>query len=173
LNPPISALPGSRPKLFSPFILDCERSRLWAHPEQDLTPQQFERWAQALASRESGLPTQYITGVQEFWGMKFRVSPDVLIPRPETEHLIETVVERLCPDRVLARSSASPTWEPARAASRLARQGTAPATIEATDISAAALEVARANAARHGFERRIRFRQCDLLGDLPEAAIST
>jgi release factor glutamine methyltransferase len=102
--------------------------------------------------------------------MQFRVSPDVLIPRPETEHLIETVV-RLCPDRSSPELRIADVGTGSGCIAIALAKELPRATIEATDISAAALEVARANAARHGFERRIRFRQCDLLGDLPEAAL--
>src|ERR1700687_6122857 len=74
------------------FTLDCDRAYLYAHPERELTPNETERYGEALARRAAGLPAQYITGHQEFWGMDLIVSPAVLIPRPETEHVIETVL---------------------------------------------------------------------------------
>jgi release factor glutamine methyltransferase len=146
------------------FILNRERSYLWAHPEQDLTPHQSERWAEALALRATGLPTPYITGEQEFWGLKFEVSPDVLIPRPETEHLIETVLA-LCRDRVSLNLRIADVGTGSGCIAVSLAKELPQAAIEATDISAAALKVARANALRHGLEERIRFRQCDLLGN--------
>src|SRR5947209_17883811 len=73
-------------------ILGCDRAYLFAHPERQLTEDEQSRYAAALAERSRGLPTQYITGHQEVWGMDLIVTPAVLIPRPETEHLIEAVL---------------------------------------------------------------------------------
>src|SRR6202521_784891 len=75
------------------FTLDCDRAYLYAHPERDLTPDETQRYNEALARRATGVPAQYITGHQEFWGLDLIVSPAVLIPRPETEHVVETVLE--------------------------------------------------------------------------------
>src|SRR6201997_2426635 len=77
------------------FTLDCDRAYLYAHPERELTSDETQRYDEALARRAIGVPAQYITGHQEFWGMDLIVSPAVLIPRPETEHLVETVLELL------------------------------------------------------------------------------
>src|SRR5690349_24744406 len=74
------------------FTLACDRAYLFAHPERDLTPDERLRYEEALAERAAGKPSQYITGHQEFWGMDFIVSPAVLVPRPETEHVIEVVL---------------------------------------------------------------------------------
>src|ERR1700731_5110022 len=75
------------------FTLDCDRAYLYAHPERQLTPNETQRYHEALARRAAGLPAQYITGHQEFWGMDLIVSSAVLIPRPETEHVVEAVLE--------------------------------------------------------------------------------
>ncbi len=75
------------------FVLGVDRSYLYAHPERDLTADEQARYDDAIARRFDGVPSQYITGHQEFWGLDFIVSPAVLIPRPETEHLVETVLE--------------------------------------------------------------------------------
>ena len=72
--------------------LDCDRAYLFAHPERELSMDEQARYDEALAERVRGVPAQYITGHQEFWGMDFVVTPAVLIPRPETEHVIETVL---------------------------------------------------------------------------------
>jgi len=146
------------------FTLGCDRAYLHAHPERELTVDEKTRYDAALANRARGVPAQYITGHQEFWGVDLIVTPAVLIPRPETEHVIETVLD--CVGR--APSPASPL--------RILDVGTGSgcialslakelpqAEIHATDISAAALEVARANAARHKLESRIQFREADLL----------
>lgn len=73
--------------------LDRERGYLHAHPEEKLSAETTDRYFQLIAERSTGKPTQYITGHQEFWGLDFEVTPDVLIPRPETEHAVEKVVE--------------------------------------------------------------------------------
>jgi release factor glutamine methyltransferase len=75
------------------FVLGVNRAYLYAHPERELTGEEETRYDEALAQRATGMPSQYITGHQEFWGLDFIVSPAVLIPRPETEHLVETVLE--------------------------------------------------------------------------------
>ncbi len=75
------------------FTLGCDRAYLYAHPERELTSDETRRYDEALARRATGVPAQYITGRQEFWGLDLIVSPAVLIPRPETEHVVEAVLE--------------------------------------------------------------------------------
>ena len=75
------------------FVLGVNRAYLYAHPERELTAEEQARYDEVIAQRSTGMPSQYITGHQEFWGLDFVVSPAVLIPRPETEHLVETVLE--------------------------------------------------------------------------------
>src|SRR5262249_21156189 len=75
------------------FTLACDRAYLYGHPERELTSEEQSRYEDALAQRSKGIPAQYITGHQEFWGMDLIVSPAVLIPRPETEHVVERVLE--------------------------------------------------------------------------------
>ena len=175
--------PRLNAELLLMFTLDCDRAYLFAHPERELTAEEQTRYDAALADRRRGVPAQYITGHQEFWGMDLIVGPAVLIPRPETEHVIETVLElrtsdlRLQPS-IAASSSASEVRGP-RTEVRIVDVGTGSgcialalakefpsAEIHATDISPAALEIARANAARHQFEKRIQFHQADLLEGL-------
>ncbi len=150
------------------FALSCDRAYLFAHPERELTRDQESRYDAALAERSRGVPAQYITGHQEFWGMDLIVSPAVLIPRPETEHLIETVLEIVKNDagtpgsklRVVDVGTGS-------GAIALALAKELPtAEIHATDLSSAALEVAHANAARLQLDDRIEFHQTDLLSGL-------
>jgi len=158
--------PRLNAELLLMFTLGCDRAHLFAHPERRLTPQEESRYDSALAERARGVPAQYITGHQEFWGMDFIVNPAVLIPRPETEHVIEAFLEL----------HASP---PSRSELRIVDLGTGSgcialalakelphAEIHATDVSPAALEIARANAARHQLERRVHFHQSDLLEGL-------
>ena len=80
-----------------------DRTWLYAHSEQELDAATRERYFSLIARRASGVPTQHLTGHQEFWGLDFEVTPDVLIPRPETEHVIEVVLERLA---IAARNAA-------------------------------------------------------------------
>src|SRR3954453_14524761 len=77
------------------FTLGRDRDFLYGHPEHELTDEEQARYDDALARRARGIPAQYITGHQEFWGMDFIVSPAVLIPRPETEHVIEELLARV------------------------------------------------------------------------------
>jgi release factor glutamine methyltransferase len=152
--------PRMNAELLLMFTLNSDRAYLYAHPERDLGSDEQSRYEQALDQRAKGLPAQYITGHQEFWGMDFIVSPAVLIPRPETEHVIETVLP-------LARAITNPQIADVGTGSgciALALAKELPqAEIHATDISSDALEIARANAARHELESRIHFHQGDLL----------
>src|SRR5256886_3394904 len=76
-------------------VLGRDRTWLYAHPEEQISSADAERFSALLARRAAGEPTQHLTGKQEFWGLEFEVTPDVLIPRPETEHLIEVALDRL------------------------------------------------------------------------------
>jgi len=166
--------PRMNAELLIMFTLDCDRAYLYAHPERELTSDETQRYEGALARRAIGVPAQYITGHQEFWGMDLIVSPAVLIPRPETEHIVETVLE-------LAKSTverrASPTvivdvgTGSGAIALALAKELPA-AEIHATDISPEALEVATANAARHELTSRIKFHQADLLEGFSPASFN-
>jgi release factor glutamine methyltransferase len=155
------------------FTLSCDRAYLYAHPERELSNNERNRYDAALAERARGVPAQYITGHQEFWGMDLVVSSAVLIPRPETEHVLETVLELARVGRTLPSTSSgqAPSVDPLRIADigtgsgciALALAKELPqAEIHATDISAAALEIARANATRHQLESRVQFRQANL-----------
>ena len=145
------------------FTLACDRAFLYAHPERELEAAEMARYDDALAQRAQGIPAQYITGHQEFWGMDLVVSPAVLIPRPETEHVIETVLPlawKIPKPRIVDVGTGS-----GAIALALARE-LPPAEIHATEISPAALEIAQANAARHQLESRIQFHETDLLTGL-------
>lgn len=152
--------------------LGRDRAWIYAHPEFDLDVAAHEQYFSMIARRSSGVPTQHLTGHQEFWGLEFEVTPDVLIPRPETEHVIETALERL---GIPPEANSLRRKEEFRIADvgtgsgciaiALAHELSA-ARIVATDISPAALEVARRNAARHGVAARIDFVECNLLDSL-------
>jgi release factor glutamine methyltransferase len=155
--------PRLNAELLLMFVLGCDRAYLFAHSERELTGEEYARYDQALAQRASGFPAQYITGHQEFWGMDLIVSPAVLIPRPETEHLIEVVLPlaRLLPNpRIVDVGTGSGCI-----ALALAKELPG-AEIHATDISAESLELAGVNVARHQMESRIHFHRTDLLHGL-------
>jgi len=145
------------------FTVGCDRAYLYAHPERELTAEESRRYEDALAERARGVPTQYITGHQEFWGMDFIVSPAVLIPRPETEHVIETVLARVGRTLLSAALRIVDVGTGSGCIAVALAKELSNAEIHATDISDAALEIARTNAARHEFESRIQFHQADLL----------
>jgi len=147
------------------FTLDCDRAYLYAHSERELTADEQSRYNDAIARRATGYPAQYITGHQEFWGLDLVVTPAVLIPRPESEHVVEVVLD-------LLRAQSNDV----RKAPRIVDVGTGSgaialalahelpqAEVTATDISAEALEVARANAARLQLDSRVRFAVSDVL----------
>jgi release factor glutamine methyltransferase len=149
--------------------LGRDRAWIYAHPEHELEATAREKYFALIAQRAGGIPTQHITGRQEFWGLDFEVAPAVLIPRPETEHVIEVALERL---GIAVGSDIAGREEKLRIADvgtgsgciAIALAHELPqAHITATDISAAALEVARRNAKRHGVAERIEFIECDLL----------
>jgi release factor glutamine methyltransferase len=141
--------------------LGIARAALLAHPARELTCHQEAVYQQSLARRLRHEPVQYILGEQEFYGLPLMVTPAVLIPRPETEHLVEAVLHQL---------PANQPWKIAdvgtgSGAIALALAAHLPqAQITALDLSPAALDVARANAARHHLEARIHFLLSDLLG---------
>jgi release factor glutamine methyltransferase len=137
------------------FVTGCESSHLFAHPERELSVDEAEQLQALVARRVEGEPTQYIFGVREFFGRDFEVSPAVLIPRPETELLVEAVLEK-GPEsaRALDVGTGSgciavtlacerPSWE-----------------ICAVDISEPALAIAENNAER--LKARVEFRHGDL-----------
>ena len=140
--------------------LHLGRAAVFAHPERFLTAEQEQHYAALLAQRMRALPMQYITGEQEFFGLRFRVTPDVLIPRPETEHLVEAVLERLPHDRPVAIADVGT----GSGAISVALAHALPlAHVAALDLSGDALLIARENAAAHDVGGRLRFEQSDLL----------
>lgn len=133
--------------------LDCNRTYLHTWPEKTLTTTQQQTFQQAINRRMNGEPIAYITGYREFWDMTLLVTPDTLIPRPETELLVETVLDKVPPGARwniadLGTGSGSIALAIARE-----RPG---CTVTATDASAAALDVAKQNAERYDI-RNIRF----------------
>jgi release factor glutamine methyltransferase len=143
-------------------VLERDRAYLFAHPEAELEREQLDRFERLVERRASGVPIQYLTGHQEFWRLDFRVTPAVLIPRPETEHSVETALELLRAQKLAVPRIVDVGTGSGCIAIALASE-LAQAEIHALDISAEALAIARDNAARLGFAGRIRFAQGDLL----------
>lgn len=142
------------------FVLGKNKAWLLAHLEEELSEANAIRFTQLVERRYRGEPIQYIVGETEFYGLPFLVTPDVLIPRPETEHLVEKVVE-LAPLFPKPRMVDVGTGSGAIAIA-LAHEWPS-AEITAIDVSPSALELARRNADRIGFADRIRFLEGDLL----------
>jgi release factor glutamine methyltransferase len=148
------------------------RTSLYSHPEDPLTEAEAQTYFRLLEQRAAGVPTQHLTGKQEFWGMEFAVTPDVLIPRPETEHIMEVALDRLALRDLRLQRKQNMTGEgllfadigtgSGCIACALAKEFPA-AEIYALDISPAALAVAQSNATRLGFSDRIHFQQSNLL----------
>ena len=127
--------------------LGVSDTHLVAHPERPLTEPQRERYLAWVERRRAGEPVAYLTGEREFYSLAFKVTPAVLIPRPETELLVEAALERIpahVPFRVLDLGTGSGCVAVAIAKHRPRAQ------VTATEVSRDALAVARENAARHG-----------------------
>ncbi len=163
-------------------VIGRDRTWIYSHPEEEISATDIERYLALLRRRAAGVPTQHLTGKQEFWGLEFEVTVDVLIPRPETEHVVEVALDRLA----LRDLHAGRRQKTDGAGLRIADVGTGSgciaialakelpaATFVATDISSAALAVAHRNATRHGVANRIHFLECNVLDgffDSPFAA---
>jgi len=146
-------------------ILQNDRAWVLAHADDDLPAAELDSFRVLAARRAAQQPLQHLTGTQEFFGLTLRVTPDVLIPRPETEHLVEAVLDwaRSQPDqhlRIVDVGTGSGAIAIALAAVL------EHASLTAIDISPGALAVARDNAERLNLASRIRFLQGDLLTPL-------
>ena len=151
-------------------VLKVDRSFLFAYPERLLSPEQARQFLALLERREQGEPVAYLVGHQEFYGREFVVDKRVLIPRPETELLVEVAL-RAC--RGMLDAGRTPLVADIGTGS-----GVIPITLAieeprlpylyATDISSDALDVASLNCRRHHVEERVRLPQGDLLAPVPE-----
>ena len=166
------AVPRLTAEVLLGHAMRVPREYFYAHPEQQLREVEWLHYGRYLHERLGGKPTQYITHRQEFYGREFRVTPDVLIPRPETEHVVELALD-LVPDLV-------PDGE-RRAAVRVLDIGTGSGALAvtlslefavetwATDISPAAAAIAAGNAAR--MQARVNVVVCDLMDAIAPASI--
>jgi release factor glutamine methyltransferase len=152
--------------------LGRDRAWMYSHHDEVLDPTTTQKYFQLIGRRAAGQPTQYLTGHQEFWGLDFEVTPAVLIPRPETEHVMEVALARLGERGLKIHMDTGLPRETLHVADVGTGSGCLAvalayelphAEIIATDSSAAALEIARRNAARNQVADRIRFIEADLL----------
>jgi release factor glutamine methyltransferase len=143
-------------------VLRCDQAALLTHPERLLSPAEADQLESFLNRRLASEPMQYITGSQEFFGLLFEVTQAVLIPRPETEHLVEAALEHIGGEavRILDVGTGSGAIAVSLAHARPQSH------LTAVDLSPAALEVARRNAQRHGVLDRVTFLQSNLLGSV-------
>jgi release factor glutamine methyltransferase len=149
------AVPRLTAEVLLCHAIHCERPFLYAHPERELREVEWIHYGRYLHERLNGKPTQYITGRQEFYGREFRVTPDVLIPRQETELVVETALEvGRGARRILDVGSGS-------GAIAITLQLETHGTVYGTDISAAALAVAAENSRKLG--ACVEFVCCDLM----------
>lgn len=159
-------------ELLLQHLLNCSRTELLFRFQEQFPSELAEAWRQLVERKAAGEPVQYITGEQDFYGLSFAVSPAVLIPRPETELLVEALLHegsRLFPQDAplladvgtgsgiipVTVAHARPDWR-----------------VAASDISAAALEMARLNAQRHGVAARVQWLEGDLLEPYIERRIA-
>ncbi|MDD9271986.1 peptide chain release factor N(5)-glutamine methyltransferase [Paenibacillus sp. GCM10023248] len=159
-------------ELLLQHLLGCSRTELLFRFQEQFPAELADSWRQLVERKAAGEPVQYITGEQDFYGLPFAVSPAVLIPRPETELLVEALLHegsRLFPQGAplladvgtgsgiipVTVAHARPNWR-----------------VAASDISAAALEMARANAQRHGVAARVTWLEGDLLEPYIERRIA-
>ncbi len=168
----VSRIGGDWPELDIQLILAhlLGKSRSWllAHPELQIDPQQAAQLESDMQQLELGEPVPYIIGEWEFFGLEFEVNRDVLIPRPETELLVEKAIVLLQSTQGKTRAADIGTGSGCISAAIAAH--VPGLNILATDISFPALRVARRNAFKHHLADRIQFVQCDLLPGRPPDA---
>lgn len=147
------------------LTLGKERSHLRAWPDKELQPEHTARFWSLIQERQKGTPIAYITGKREFWSRDFHVTPDVLIPRPDTELLIELSLKLIPADKpikIIDLGTGSGIIAITLAAERPHAQ------VSATDLCLAALRIARLNSTKHG-TTNIQFYQSNWLTNVPNA----
>jgi release factor glutamine methyltransferase len=151
------------------YVIDKDRTFLISHAEDQLTPTEFESFRDAIERRAEGEPLQYITGCQDFYGREFRVSPETLIPRPETELLVESALELMGDSKSESRICDVGTGSGCIAITLLCERAKALAV--AVDVSPSALAIAKQNAIDRGVGSRINFAISDCFDSLPQDAV--
>lgn len=148
-------------QLLMAHVLQTTRLRVIAHPERVLAPAEAAAFQGKVRNRAARYPLAYILGEKEFYGLTFLVTPDVLIPRPETEILVEEVLKR-----VGANARIADVGTGSGAIAVALAVNLPDAQLWATDVSEEALKVARANAEKHAVASRVSIVRGDLLGPL-------
>lgn len=148
------------------YVVAKPRTWLLAHPEFSITPEQHTTLNKLVSRLEDGEPLPYVLGHWEFFGLDLEVSPDVLIPRPETELLVEKAIAWLRESP--ARRTVADVGTGSGAIAVAIAAHLPDANILATDISAKALQIAKRNARKFDVDSRIDFVECDLLPNKPE-----
>jgi release factor glutamine methyltransferase len=156
-------------------VLGLTRASLYARLQDVIPEADVQRCHQLLRRRQQREPLQYITGVQEFWSLEFKVTPDVLIPRPETELIIEIALQLLSQHSGVSRQEENQKSKINSSAIRILDVGTGSgciaialakelpeAEVWATDVSSVSLTVAQENSQRHGVADHVHFLQGDL-----------
>jgi len=151
-------------ELFLRHVLGLTRTELFTKIHDELTPTQWEKVEELLNQRKKGVPAQYLLGEQEFYGLPFRVNPSVLIPRPETEILVEEVLKRL--DTMASLKGADIGTGSGAIAIALAAHSKW--QIYAVDIAQESLDTAQENSQLNGVEEQLTFLKGDLLSPIPE-----
>src|ERR1051325_5258483 len=144
-------------------VLDCDRSYILAHAEERITSEQSESYHEFVAARSGGKPLQYITGSQEFFGLEFIVNTEVLIPRPETELLVEASL------KLISQIGAPVICDVGTGSGCIIislLKNLPQARACALDISPAALAIAKENAVRHQVEERLELMRSDCFSTL-------
>jgi release factor glutamine methyltransferase len=155
-----SQYPRRDGELILAHVLGCDPTVLLTHPERMLSAWEAGQFEALLKRRLASEPVQYLTGEQEFFGLLFEVSPDVLIPRPETEHLVEAMLQRFDRD---ANPRVADVGTGSGAIAVAIAHALPRSQVTAVEFSPKALEVARRNAERHRVMDRVSFLQSDLL----------
>lgn len=161
----ISDSPSLEASVLLGHIIGKPRTWVLAHPELKLTDAQAKKLKDSLTRLERGESFPYVLGHWEFFGLEFEVTPDILIPRPETELLVEKAIQWL--NKNPKRRNIVDVGTGSGAIAISLAKNIADANILATDISPKALQVAKRNAKKHGVAQKINFTECDLL---PEEA---
>ena len=147
------------------FLLDRDRTFILSHADDPISGEQETLFEEFLDARAQGEPAQYITGRQDFYGLEFEVTPAVLIPRPETELLIEAAIKLVGAEKTVSFCDVG-TGSGCIAITLLTQLPLAHAI--AVDVSAAALDIAKRNAARHRVTDRIEFLLSDCFASVPQ-----
>lgn len=148
-------------------VLGCSRLAVIAHPNRELSPADLDRFLSMIGKREARFPLAYLTGKREFYGLEIEVTPDVLVPRPETETLVDECIKRLAERAALIADIGIGSGAIAIALAASLPQ----ARVYATDNSAKALKVARANIEKHQLSDRVVVMDGDLLCPLRNAGV--